>query len=129
MTDKPEPPPLPDWVEKMMPGHAEAREAFKSEYEASPSAGPATDRRQAADGTDTPIAEGAAHPFLTPVQSSNISGVAHDGQALWVKFLNGTLYRYPTAGADLHTGMLAAESAGSYFHKHIKSAHKGEKVS
>jgi hypothetical protein len=69
-----------------------------------------------------------AHPFLTPVKSSNISGVAHDGQALWVKFLNGTLYRYPTAGADLHAGMVAAESAGQFFHKHIKSAHKGERV-
>jgi hypothetical protein len=69
-----------------------------------------------------------AHPFLTPVKSSNIASVGHDGQSLWVKFLNGTLYRYPTAGAELHQGLLAAESAGSYFAKHVKSAHKGEKV-
>jgi hypothetical protein len=125
MTDNPDPPPLlPDWVEKMMPGHAEARQAMAGEYEASPRPGlPRPDQLPEVSGTDAP-----AHPLLTPVNSSNISGVAHDGQSLWVKFLNGTLYRYPTAGADLHAGMVAAKSAGQYFHKHIKSAHKGEKV-
>lgn len=113
MSDKPDLPPLPAWVEAMLPG-------------ASPAASPGEVQ---ATGPESPPESSAAHPALTPVKSSNISGIAHDGQSLWVKFLNGTLYRYPTAGADLHTGMLTAESAGQYFHKHIKSAHKGERVS
>lgn len=112
MSDKPEPPVVPDWVEKMMPGPA--------------------DTEGVTPGDGSPLEMGQpvdqAHPFLSPVKSSNISGVAHDGQALWVKFQNGTLYRYPTAGADLHTGLLAAESAGSYFHKHVRNVHQGERV-
>lgn len=114
MSDNPDPPPLPDWVEVMMPGQQEASQRHGL---------PRPDQVPEASGTE------AAHPFLTPVKSSNISGVAHDGQALWVKFQNGGLYRYPTAGADLHQGLLAAESAGQFFHKHVKSTHKGEKVS
>lgn len=110
MSDKPDLSPLPAWVEAMLPG-------------ASPPAG------AEAVSPDSPDVRTDSHPALTPVKSSNISGIAHDGQSLWVKFLNGTLYRYPTAGTDVHTGMLAAESAGQYFHKHIKSAHKGERVS
>ena len=110
MTDKPDLPPLPAWVEAMMPG-------------ASPPAG------AQAVSPGSPEVRTDSHPAMTPVKSSNISGVAHDGSSLWVKFLNGTLYRYPTAGKEVHAGLLAADSAGQYFHAHIKSAHKGEKVS
>jgi hypothetical protein len=138
MTDNPDPPPLPDWVEKMMPGHAEARQAMAGEYEASPRPGlPRPDQAPEASGTPAPgVTPGDGSPLemgpsvvgMTPVKSTNIASVGHDGQSLWVKFLNGTLYRYPTAGADLHAGMVAAKSAGQYFHQYIKSAHKGEKV-
>jgi hypothetical protein len=102
------PPPLPDWVEKMMPGQGASTSHVSPEI--------------AVVSPDT-------HPTLTPVVSSNIAGVGHDGQALLVKFQNGTVYRYPTAGADHHAGMVTAESAGQYFHQRIKSAHKGERVS
>jgi hypothetical protein len=100
MSDKPDLPPLEPWVEALLPPAPCAH----------------------APRTDQP------GPAMTPVTSSNIAEVGHDGSSLWVKFKNDTLYRYPTAGADLHAGMIAASSAGSYFHHHIKSAHKGEKV-
>ena len=111
MSDKPDLLPLPDWVEALMP-------PSRAKPEGSPRA----------DHVPEASSEPSAGPFLTPVKSSNIESVGHDGMALWVKFLNGTLYRYPTAGAELHKGLLAAEFAGSYFHKMIKSAHKGERV-
>ena len=98
--DMTELPPLEPWVEALMPRPAQ----------------PKTEEAQ----TDRPI--------MTPVTSSNIESVGHDGSSLWVKFKNDTLYRYPTAGADLHAGLIAAESAGSFFHKHIKAVHQGEKV-
>jgi hypothetical protein len=75
---------------------------------------------------------------MTPVESSNVAAVGHDGHALWVRFKDrttkkgevrpGGVYRYPTAGPEHHTGMLAAESVGEYLHRHIKGAHEGEKV-
>lgn len=100
-------PPLPEWVEALMP-----------KVQPEPAQG-----EHANSGSDS-----SGTPALTPVTSSNIHSVGHDGNALYVKFHNGTMYRYPTAGADLHAGIMAAESAGQYFHKHIKLAHQGEKV-
>ena len=74
---------------------------------------------------------GAGHgpvPDLTPVKSSNIAGVAHDGDALWVRFTNGSLYKYPTAGRDLHDGLMAAGSPGSFFQDRVRHFHSGERI-
>jgi hypothetical protein len=77
-------------------------------------------------------------PEMTPVESSNLAAVGHDGTALWIKFKDSTnkkgevrpggTYRYPTASAALHAGLLSAPSAGQYFHQQIKPAHQGERV-
>lgn len=105
-------PPLPDWVEALMP------KPKTDEPPAEPHASPLV-------GQEHP-----AGPVLTPIKaSSNIAAVGHDGSALYVQFHGGGLYRYPTAGADLHQAFLAAESAGKYFHQNIKPHHKGEKLS
>ena len=69
-----------------------------------------------------------AAPMLTPVQSSLISAIGHDGQALYIRFRAGGLYRYPTAGTDLHAALLSSGSVGQYFHRHIKSSHHGTRV-
>lgn len=67
-------------------------------------------------------------PKMTGVESTNIEAVGHDGNHLFVRFKGGAVYRYPYVSSDHHVMMLAAESPGGYFHQHIKSKHKGEKL-
>ena len=67
-------------------------------------------------------------PTMTPLVSSNIAAVGHDGDALWVQFKGGGLYRYPDASADHHKAMVAAQSPGSYFHQRVKGFHSGERI-
>jgi hypothetical protein len=72
-------------------------------------------------------------PLLTPVISSNLHAVGHDGEALYVQFktkskLPGSIYRYPTAGPEHREGLLTADSAGRYFAAEIKTRHNGELV-
>ena len=74
------------------------------------------------------MSESVTPPEMTPVKSSNVEAVGHDGSALWVRFHGGGMYRYPTAGPEHHAALLEAESPGQYLHRHIKGAHAGEKV-
>lgn len=72
-------------------------------------------------------------PKMTPVKSSNIASVGHDGTALYVTFRPGkdgtsATYRYPTAKAEHHKAMVEASSPGQYFHQNIKDRHAGAKV-
>jgi KTSC domain len=72
-------------------------------------------------------------PIMTPVVSSNVLSVGHDGAALYVRFrtrdkLPGALYRYPTAGPEHHRALLAAPSPGSYFAAAVRGVHDGELV-
>jgi hypothetical protein len=73
--------------------------------------------------SDKPLA-----PPMTPVVSSNIDSIGHDGAALWIKFKHGGVYRYPTAGRDLHDEMLKAPSVGQFFHTSVRGTHQGEKI-
>lgn len=59
-------------------------------------------------------------PTLQSVVSSNIKEIGlHDG-ALYVRFMNGSVYQYTgeTAAAH-HAAMLKAESIGQYFGRHV----------
>jgi hypothetical protein len=60
---------------------------------------------------------------LVPVSSSNLSAVGYDPntQILQVAFLNGGLYEYSGVPASVHTGLMTANSHGSYFNAHIKN--------
>lgn len=62
----------------------------------------------------------------TDVKSSNLEGVHYDEatQTLTVKFKNGGSYKYGGVAKEHHDGLLGAESAGSYFHKHIRASTK-----
>ena len=135
MSENPELPPLPDWAEAMLPKPVERLDEALAESVRQIQA-----RLHEQDIT-VPVspsdhnwehlllpAEQSAPPELTPIKSTNIAAVGHDGTALLVKFQNGTLYRYPTVGPDLHAGLIAASSPGQYFHHRIKSAHRGERV-
>ncbi len=54
-----------------------------------------------------------ANNGLQWVRSSNVSGVAQSGLDLIIRFLNGSLYRYPNQG-KLYDGMLKAQSKGRF---------------
>ena len=62
----------------------------------------------------------------TPVKSSTIDAIDHDGKQLTVWFKNGGIYDYPDVPKDLHDKMMAAheagESVGKFFHEHVKKA-------
>lgn len=63
---------------------------------------------------------------MTPVKSSTIAAVHHDGKQLTVRFKNGGTYDYPDVPQHLYDRMMAAhdggESVGKFFHTHIKTA-------
>jgi len=64
------------------------------------------------------------------VESSNLASVAHDGDALLeVKFKNGAVYRYEDVPTHVHEALMAADSKGAHFHKHIRSRFKSTMVS
>jgi len=67
-------------------------------------------------------------PTMTPVTSSNLAEVGHDGAALWVRFRGGRLYRYPGCGAEHHDALIAAQSPGNYFLDRIRHFHKAERI-
>ena len=66
-------------------------------------------------------------PTMTPVQSSNIAEVGHDGHALWIRYKSGGLYRYPGA-ADHHTALLNTDSPGRYVADRIRHTFRGERI-
>ena len=57
---------------------------------------------------------------LTPVESSNVQSVGHDGTDLFVLFHNGGYYKYEDVPQSKFNSLLAAESVGSYINKNIK---------
>lgn len=66
-------------------------------------------------------------PQHTPLKSSNILSVAHDGVNLHIKFAGGGHYIYPNCPAEHHQGMIDAPSAGKYFASKIRDKFKGQK--
>lgn len=61
---------------------------------------------------------------MTPVKSSQIAEVDHDGTQLTVKFHSGAIYDYADVPKELYDRMMVAhdagESIGKFFHKHVK---------
>jgi len=68
---------------------------------------------------------------LVDVDSSAMTGVGYDAEQriLSIQFPNGDVYRYFDVPAEVHRGLMAADSHGQYFHRHIRDAgYKYEKV-
>ena len=65
---------------------------------------------------------------LTPVQSSNVQAIGHDGTDLYVLFLNGGYYKYEDVPQSKFNSLLTAESVGSYLNKSIKPMYNVTKV-
>lgn len=59
-----------------------------------------------------------------PVQSSDLATVGYDPvtSTLEVEFVKGGVYQYFGVSADVHDGLMAAGSKGSFFQQNIKKA-------
>ena len=56
-----------------------------------------------------------------PVDSSLLSSAAYsDDGTLQLQFRNGTIYQYIAVPPDIFQDLLAAESKGAYFNRHIR---------
>lgn len=60
----------------------------------------------------------------TKVNSSSIESIAHDGSILEIKFLHGGVYRYDDVPKHIYEALMASDSHGSFFHRHIKENYK-----
>lgn len=65
-------------------------------------------------------------PTMTPVTSSNIAAIGHDGEHLYVRFTSGKTYRYADVPAADHEAFANADSHGRHFNDHIKNSYTGE---
>jgi KTSC domain len=66
---------------------------------------------------------------MEPVESSNIRAIGYDAATkhLRVQFSSGAIYEYADVSATKHADLLAADSAGKHFAKHIRG-HKFRQV-
>ena len=57
-----------------------------------------------------------------PITSSNLEAESYDSaqQELIIRFKNGTAYKYFGVSPELYREFKEAESAGSFFHLHIR---------
>ena len=67
---------------------------------------------------------------ITPVESSNISGIGYDDatSTMIVQFSRGEKYAFTNVERELYDEFLNAASIGSFFHQKIRKALVGVKV-
>lgn len=65
---------------------------------------------------------------LSPVASTNIAALGHDGSVLFVRFHTGQTYKFEGVPQDTFRQLSTAPSIGSYFQRFIRPAFKGVKV-
>ena len=58
----------------------------------------------------------------TPVKSSSVKSVGYENGVLEVEFAKGTVYRYKDVPAEVHAGLVGAESVGRHFQEHVRTA-------
>lgn len=56
------------------------------------------------------------------VTSSMIASIGYDadGAVLEIEFTTGDIYQYQGVPADVHAGLMQAESHGRYFNEHVR---------
>ena len=61
------------------------------------------------------------------MKSSNIKSIGYNAatKTMEVEFGSGTAYQYNGVPADLHEGLLSAESVGSFFAREVRTRFKG----
>ena len=70
---------------------------------------------------------------MTPVQSSNIHSIGHDGADTYVTFKNkdgspASTYRYAGVPAEKHAELAAADSVGKHLNAHFRGQHEATKL-
>lgn len=60
---------------------------------------------------------------MTKVESSNLDEIGYDPETktLRVKFKSGATHDYTEVPPEVHSGLMAADSCGSYFHQNIRT--------
>lgn len=65
----------------------------------------------------------------TPITSSVLSSVAYSDHAvLEVEFRNGALYRYFAVPRSVFAALLAADSKGSWFNRHVRNRFRYQRL-
>ena len=64
---------------------------------------------------------------FTPVQSSNIISVGHDGTNLYVNYKSGT-YRYDNVDKSVYESLISSESKGRFMNENIKGKYTYTRV-
>jgi hypothetical protein len=68
---------------------------------------------------------------MTPVKSSNLEAVHHEGSTLSIRFKGGAVWDYQDVPKELHDRMMAAHDAGDsigrFFHANIRHQFKATK--
>lgn len=61
-------------------------------------------------------------PDMIPVDSTTLEKVGYDAdnRELYLRFLHGSTYVYADVPPETHQELLAADSLGSYFNRHIR---------
>ena len=69
-------------------------------------------------------------PATVPVDSTLLASVAYDaGQSvLYLGFRDGASYLYFEVPESVHQELLAADSKGTYFNRHIRNCFRYERV-
>lgn len=64
------------------------------------------------------------------VRSSHLQAVGYDPitATLEIRFIDGAIYRYADVPEAIHAGLMAAQSKGGYFDRHIKPRYRYRKV-
>lgn len=62
------------------------------------------------------------------ISSSNIDRVGWAKNVLYVEFNSGTIYAYKAAPFKAYLDLIAAESVGQHFHRHIRNVYEYVKI-
>lgn len=65
---------------------------------------------------------------MVRLRSSNLAAAGHEGTVLEIEFTDGGLYRYLGVPESVFQGLLAAPSAGRFFHKWIKGRYRFQRL-
>lgn len=71
-----------------------------------------------------------AYPDMIPVSSSNIDSVGYDepNQEVYIRFLNGGMYKYIGVSLNEFENLRDAASVGSYLNRYYKNVYSYEKI-
>ena len=64
----------------------------------------------------------------TPIDSSWIKSIGHDGDNLEVELANGDVHTHQGVPPDVHQAMMSSDSIGRFYNSRIKGAYPSTKA-